>query len=135
MESSRTPPTHQMNTALPVDGRRPSTSVQASAASPRVAVDVLLAIALFVVVFAFLRVFWPNILIALDEGAFLYESKRILDGDVMYRDFFDLTGPLAQYAIALAFAALGVSMDVARGSMAVLHGVIAVLMYAVARRL
>src|SRR5262245_14850064 len=108
---------------------------RASAAVPRRAIDVLLASLLFVAVFAFLRLLWPNILIALDEGAFLYEAKLILDGKLMYRDFFDLTGPVAQHAIALMFAIFGVSMDTARGSMAMLHAIIAALMYALARRL
>src|SRR5215475_5016199 len=108
---------------------------RASAAVPRRAIDVLLASLLFVAVFAFLRLLWPNILIALDEGAFLYEAKLILDGKLMYRDFFDLTGPVAQHAIALMFAVFGVSMDTARGSMAILHAIIAALMYALARRL
>ena len=107
----------------------------ATALMSRRAVDVLLASLLFVAVFAFLRLLWPNILIALDEGAFLYEAKLILDGKLMYRDFFDLTGPAAQHAIALMFAVFGVSMDTARGSMAILHAIIAALMYALARRL
>ena len=101
---------------------------------PRTA-DIALPVVLGVSVFVYLRFFWPNSLVPLDEGAFLYEGKRVLDGQVMYRDFFDLTGPLAQYALALAYALFGVSMETARGTTALLHGVIVLLVFAISRRL
>jgi hypothetical protein len=97
--------------------------------------DVALSVILFVGTCTYLGVFWPHALYGLDEGMFLYESKRIVDGQVMYRDFFELWGPMGNYALALMYALFGVSMETARGSMAVLHAVIVVLVYAIMRRL
>lgn len=97
--------------------------------------DVILAGILWAAAFTYLHLLWPNSMVGLDEGAFLYEAKRIADGDVMYRDFFDLIGPIAPYWLALMYALFGVSMEAARASMAGLHGAIVVLMYAIARQL
>jgi hypothetical protein len=74
-------------------------------------------------------------MLVLDEGAYLYEAKRALQGEVMYRDFFDLIGPLSVYAMALAYALFGVSMETARWSMAILHGGIVALIYTSARQI
>jgi len=97
--------------------------------------DVALSVILFAGTCTYLGVFWPHALYGLDEGMFLYESKRIVDGQVMYRDFFELWGPMGNYALALMYALFGVSMETARGSMAVVHAVIVVLVYAIMRRL
>ena len=97
--------------------------------------DTLLAIALGAATFTYLYLLWPRSMGGLDEGTFLYEAKRAVDGEVMYRDFFDLIGPLPIYAMALMYAVFGTSMETARWSMAVLHGVVVVLMYSIARRL
>lgn len=97
--------------------------------------DVAAAVVLFAASVTSLHLLWPNLLVPLDEGVFLYEAKRVADGQVMYRDFFDLIGPLANYALALMYLLFGASMETARGSMAVVHALIVVLMYAIARRL
>lgn len=97
--------------------------------------DVALGAAVSVLTFGYLLYVWPKILVQLDEGPFIYEAKRILDGEVMYRDFFDLTGPLGQHLLALMYAVAGVSMETARGGTALLHGIMAALMYAIMRRL
>src|SRR5262245_2833512 len=97
--------------------------------------DVALSAALFATVFVYIRFFWPRTLVALDEGAFLYEAKRVLDGEVMYRDFFDVTGPAANYLMALMDAVFGVSMETARATMGILLGGVVVLMYSIGRRL
>jgi hypothetical protein len=85
--------------------------------------------------FTYVRFLWPNSVVALDEGAFVYEAKRVLDGQVMYRDFFDLTGPLAQHLLALAYALFGVTIETARGTTALLHGIIVAFLYSILRRL
>jgi hypothetical protein len=97
--------------------------------------DRALAVALFAGSFAYLHYFWPRTLLVLDEGAYLYEAKRVLQGQVMYRDFFDLIGPVSVYAMALAYALFDASMETARWSMAILQGAIVVLIYATARQL
>src|SRR5262245_58810439 len=102
-------------------------------ASPRI-VDGMLVILLVALVSTFLKLFWPNS-INYDEALYLYAAKRTLSGEVMYRDYFEFWGPVANYALALMYGLFGVSMDTARGSMAVLHGIIVGLEYLVARRL
>lgn len=97
--------------------------------------DALLAAGLFVASATYLGVAWPNNMVGQDEGEILYGAKRIFDGQVMYRDFFDQIGPIAPHVLALMYALFGVSMETARASMSILHGTIAVLMYAIARQL
>jgi hypothetical protein len=97
--------------------------------------DLALCTAVSALTFVYLVFIWPKILVQLDEGPFIYEAKRILDGEVMYRDFFDLTGPLSQHAMALMYLVAGVSMETARGGTALLHAIIVALAYAVMRRL
>ena len=45
----------------------------------------------------------PHDLYPSDEGRFLYEAKRLIDGDVPYRDFFDFITPGLLYLLALAY--------------------------------
>lgn len=45
----------------------------------------------------------PHDLYPGDEGRFLYEAKRLIDGDVPYRDFFDFITPGLLYLLALAY--------------------------------
>ena len=67
---------------------------------------------------------WPHDLYGLDEGLFLYEAKRIRDGEIPYRDFFEIVTPGAWYAMALLFRLFGTTMETARNAMAVVHALI-----------
>lgn len=78
--------------------------------------------------------FWPHDLNAYDEGLFLYEAKRILHGDVPYRDYFQITAPGAWYLMALLFRLFGTTMETARGTMAGLHAVVVAIVYLACRR-
>jgi hypothetical protein len=64
--------------------------------------DTCVEVGLFVVLVAYL-VRLPLGLQMSDESALLYEAKRIRDGEVMYRDFFQFVTPLASYTIAGAY--------------------------------
>lgn len=97
--------------------------------------DALLGFGVALITVVYTGFVWPRFLVGLDEGAFVYEAKRIADGQVMYRDFFDLTGPLAQHVVALSYALFGATMETGRIGLAVLHGLIVLLMYAIFRRL
>ncbi len=97
-------------------------------------VDTAFCLALFLASITYLY-YWPHDLGQFDEGLFLYEAKRILSGDVMYRDFFEIVTPISFYGMALLFGVFGVTIETARVSMAVVHGLIAVLMYTVCREL
>jgi hypothetical protein len=76
---------------------------------------------------------WPHDLVAFDEGLFLYEARRLLDGDRFYRDFFEIITPGSFYVMAASFWAFGLSMTIARVTMAVVHGFIGAGIYAVCR--
>jgi hypothetical protein len=77
---------------------------------------------------------WPHDFYTFDEGLYLYEAKRVLDGEVMYRDFFDILTPGWFYFMALLYALFGVSIDTARIGMAVVHALIGALVYAICRQ-
>jgi hypothetical protein len=78
---------------------------------------------------------WPRDLYFFDEGLFLYEAQRLLQGDVFYRDFFEISAPLSFYVMAAAMWACGSPFVTGRALMAGLHAAIAVLIYSTARRL
>ena len=96
--------------------------------------DAALALLIFAAAWAYLASL-PRYLGGADEAYFLYEAKRIRDGEVMYRDFFQFTTPLASYAMAGLYWAFGTSMGTARIGMAAVNAATAVLLYAAARRL
>jgi 4-amino-4-deoxy-L-arabinose transferase-like glycosyltransferase len=76
---------------------------------------------------------WPRDFYTFDEGLYLYEAKRVLDGEVMYRDFFEILTPAWFYFVAGLYWLFGASLDTARMGMAVVHGLIVVLVYVLSR--
>lgn len=97
-------------------------------------VDSVLCVALAAGTVAYIWI-WPRDLYPLDEGLFLYDSRRLLEGDVFYRDLFELITPGAFYAMALVFRVFGVDFTVARMAMAAVHAAIAILVFLSCRRL
>src|SRR5215813_8998945 len=75
----------------------------------------------------------PRNLSAADESVYLYEAKRVFEGQVLYRDVFEITTPGWIYLMAALFRLFGVSLGTARVAMAVLHGLTAAALYATAR--
>lgn len=98
------------------------------------AADYALAALLFAAAVAYLSLLRHQIGTG-DESYFLYEAKRIRDGEVMYRDFFQFVTPLSSYAMAGLYWLFGTTIATARISMNVLHAATAVVLYATARRL
>ncbi len=76
---------------------------------------------------------WPATLGPSDEGLFLYEAKRILAGDVFYRDIYDIITPGSHYVFALLFRIFGTTITTAKLAMAVLHGLTVVVLYVTER--
>ncbi|HVN83400.1 MAG TPA: hypothetical protein VMW17_01005 [Candidatus Binatia bacterium] len=87
---------------------------------------------LFTGAFVYVASFPPN-LSASDEGLYLYEAKRIVEGQALYRDIFELVTPAAWYLMAGCFWLFGVSMATARLVTAVIHASITVVTYATCR--
>ena len=77
----------------------------------------------------------PRNLGSSDEATYLYEAKRLLHGEIMYRDVFDFITPGWMYLMAAMFWAFGTDIATARVGMAVIHGVGIVLLYCTARAL
>lgn len=69
----------------------------------------------------------PRPLNPADEAVHLYAAKRILGGDVMYRDVFEIITPGYMYAMAALFWIFGTDITTARVAMAILHGATMVL--------
>jgi len=77
----------------------------------------------------------PRNLGAADEAVYLYEAKRVLAGQVMYRDIFEIVTPGWVWLMAVLFRLFGTDLATARLATAVLHGATAVLVYLTCRRL
>jgi hypothetical protein len=96
--------------------------------------DGLVAAVLFAGTLAYLYA-WPRNLGFADESYFLYEAKRIRDGEVLYRDVFQYVTPGAPYVMALLFRLFGTSIETARIATAFLHGLTVAILYVAGRRL
>ena len=95
--------------------------------------DVVLALVIAVASVAYLAAL-PRNLAPADEAVQLYEAKRLLEGEVMYRDVFEMTTPGYHLVMALLFRLFGTDIDTARLSAAALHALMAVLVYLTCRR-
>jgi len=69
-----------------------------------------------------------------DESVYLYGSQRLLEGQVLYRDFFEFITPGALYFFAGVFALTGPSLLAARVAMAAVNGLAALLLFSLVRR-
>src|SRR6185295_2372590 len=95
--------------------------------------DAALVLTIFIATFAYLACL-PRNLAQADEAIQLYEAKRLLEGEVMYRDVFEMTTPGYHFVMALLFWVFGTNIDTARLAMAVLHAVMGILVYGTCRR-
>src|SRR6185369_2486850 len=98
------------------------------------ATDSALAVLIFAATVIYLTSLPPNLAFA-DEAIHLYESKRILDGEVLYRDVFEMITPGFMSLMALLFSIFGTTLATARTAQAVIHGITAVALFATCRRL
>jgi hypothetical protein len=93
----------------------------------------VLGTALALGAFAYLLAY-PPALGGADESYILYEAKRLWNGDVPYRDFFDFIMPGTFYFYALAYAVAGPTFVAARVATALLNAASCGLTFALARR-
>jgi hypothetical protein len=94
--------------------------------------DAGLALALFAGVVLHQRALPPS-LGAADESYFFYHGRRVLEGQVPYRDFQDLVTPLTFYLVAAVFGLFGTTMQVGRLLTAAVDGGVAVALLAACR--
>ena len=93
-------------------------------------------VALLLFVFSFLYL-WPfrnYSTLNADEGIVLQGAQRILQGEVLYRDFFSFLTPGSYYWVALLFKIFGSSILVGRTMLLLYGGLFSVLTYFLARR-
>lgn len=92
----------------------------------------LLGAALALGAFAYLMAY-PRALGGADESYILYEAKRLWEGDVPYRDFFDFIMPGTWYYYALAYTVAGPTIVAAKGATALLNATSCALTFVLAR--
>jgi 4-amino-4-deoxy-L-arabinose transferase-like glycosyltransferase len=93
-----------------------------------------IALLLFIASVLYLRLFYNYTVLNGDEGIILQGAQRILNGEVLYRDFFSFLTPGSYYWMALLFKVFGDSILVAHGALIVYGGIFSVLTYLLARR-
>ena len=86
--------------------------------------------AVFAITFWYLS-YYRNMLYSLsaDEGIFLYGARRVLDGQIIYRDFFSYFFPGNYYFLALIYKLFGYSFLVAREALVIIDSLINVLVF------
>jgi len=94
----------------------------------------LIAAAIFVASFLYLCLFRRATWIDLDEGIILQGAQRILDGQVLYRDFFSFFTPGSYYLLAFVFRVFGDSYLVAHTLVAVVGAGFSPVTYLLSRR-
>jgi hypothetical protein len=77
---------------------------------------------------------FPLLLLSPDEPHMLNEARRILGGEVMYRDIFELTTPGWQYVMAFMFRVFGTTLRTARMTAAAIQGLTVALIFVACRR-
>ncbi len=96
--------------------------------------DRYVAVVLFCVSFLYLCIFRRATWVDLDEGILLQGAQRILDGQVLYRDFFSFFTPGSYYLLALIFRVFGDSYLVAHTWIAVIGAAFSPITYLLSRR-
>jgi 4-amino-4-deoxy-L-arabinose transferase-like glycosyltransferase len=93
-----------------------------------------LALVIFLLSFLYLCLFRRYSGIDPDEGIILQGAQRILDGQVLYRDFFSFFTPGSYYLFALVFRVFGDSYLVAHAALALIGAALSPITYLLARR-
>jgi hypothetical protein len=96
--------------------------------------DLAVAVVLFAGSCLYLLRFYPYTTLFCDEGIVLQGAQRILQGQVLYRDFFAFITPGSYYWMALLFRVFGSSILVARAALVIYGALFSVLTYLISRR-
>src|SRR5438046_1521298 len=97
-------------------------------------VEMAIAVLVLLASFAYLCLFRRYTSMDPDEGIILQGAQRILEGQVLYRDFFSFYTPGSYYLLALAFKIFGNSFIVARSILVLFGATLSVLHYLLAQR-
>jgi hypothetical protein len=94
----------------------------------------LIVAGIFTACCLYFRLYYDYTTLNADEGIVLQGAQRILNGEVLYRDFFSFYTPGSYYWMALLFKLFGNSILVPRAVLVVYGGIYSVLTYLLARR-
>ena len=81
--------------------------------------------------YPFMRVYLP----VGDEGTLIYDAVRVAQGQIPYRDFFEVMGPGTFYWVALSFKIFGITWQATRIALYVTSVATALMMFFLTRRL
>ncbi len=93
-----------------------------------------IALVIFLLSFLYLCIFRRHSWVDPDEGIILQGAQRILDGQVLYQDFFSFFTPGSYYFFALIFRLFGDSYLVAHTALAFFGAAFSPITYLLARR-
>ena len=93
-----------------------------------------IALCIFALSFLYLCLFRKYSWVDPDEGIILQGAQRILDGQVLYRDFFSFFTPGSYYLYALVLRWFGNSLLVAHTAVALIGGMCSPMTYLLAKR-
>ncbi len=93
-----------------------------------------IALGIFVISVLYLGLFRNYLTLNPDEGVSLQGAQRVLQGQVLYRDFFAFFTPGSYYWDALLFKVFGSTILVPRTALMVYGGLFSALTYLLARR-
>jgi 4-amino-4-deoxy-L-arabinose transferase-like glycosyltransferase len=94
----------------------------------------LIVAGIFTACCLYFRPYYDYTTLNADEGIVLQGAQRILNGEVLYRDFFSFYTPGSYYWMALLFKVFGNSILVPQAALIVYGGLYSVLTYLLARR-
>ncbi|MGH7787567.1 MAG: hypothetical protein ACRERC_11910 [Candidatus Binatia bacterium] len=113
---------------------RPPARAARDGTAPLGRADLLLALLLGTAIMVLLMQRPPTLGMA-DESYYLYESKRLYNGEILYRDVFDIVPPLAFWLMAGAYGLLGVDLSTARVVTTAVQAGIAIAIFVACRQL
>jgi 4-amino-4-deoxy-L-arabinose transferase-like glycosyltransferase len=96
--------------------------------------DARIALLLFIGSLAYLWLFRSYTVMDPDEGILLQGGQRILNGELLYRDFFSFYTPGSYYLLALVFKLFGSSFLEARTVLVFFGAIYSAFTYVIARR-
>ena len=119
----------------PITGRRDVTTRDQSLFVPEMQrSELAIALLIFTVTALYLYLFRRYTEMDPDEGIVLQGAHRILNGQVLYRDFFSFFTPGSYYLLALVFRIFGDSLLAARSVLVFFGAVYSAITYLLARR-
>lgn len=90
---------------------------------------------IFIISFIYLYLIRAQYLYISDEGVFSYGAVRILDGEILYKDFYETNSPASYYLLVFLFKIFGINTTVTMFTTFVIFGLIAVLIYLVSKEI